>query len=258
MIQTRLIPLLLLKDKGLVKGQGFKNHTYVGDPLNTIRIFNRKEADEIILLDIDASNQKRAIAVEWVETLSKECTMPFGVGGGIESLEDARKLLRAGAEKICIGTSVFLNPKLITQISSEFGSQSLVVSIDCKQKNGHYEVFVKNGSLATFQTPTQLAKECERLGAGEILLTSIDHEGKRGGYDLRLIREVSNEVSIPVIASGGAGSLEHLASAVQNGADAVAAGSLFVFQGIRRAVLINYPGEEGRKAIEELRMGSSH
>jgi cyclase len=239
----RVIPSLLLRGEGLVKGINFKDYTYVGDPINAVKIFNEKEVDELLFLDILATREHRKISRDLVQKIADECYMPFGVGGGITTVEEIRDLLRAGAEKVCLNSAVLENPGLITAAARIFGSQSIVVSIDVKKGwTGGYTVYGQAGTAKTKREPVAWAQEAARLGAGEILLNSIDRDGTGAGYDLELLRQVAAAVSVPVIAAGGAGKLEHLAAAVyEGGAAAVAAGSFFVFHGRRRAVLINFP-----------------
>ena len=243
MLRHRVIPCLLLKNRGLVKTRGFKNEVYVGDPINAIRIFNDKEVDELVLLDIHATREGREPDFDLIEEIASECFMPFAYGGGVSKIEHFHRLLRLGVEKIIVNTALYSNPDLIGEAVSIFGSQAIIASIDVKRKLfGNREVIVKSGTSSTGSKPLEYAIKAEKLGVGEILLTSIDQEGTMDGYDLPLIEQVSHAVSIPVIASGGAGSIEHLRQAVQTGgASAVSAGSMFVFYGKHRAVLISYP-----------------
>lgn len=238
----RIIPCLLLKGDGLVKGVKFKNHTYLGDPLNAVKIFNDKEVHELIFLDITASSEKRLPRLDLIQQIADECYMPFGVGGGVKTVEEIRKILENGAEKVVINSAAVENPDLIREAASVFGSQSIVVSIDVKKTlfNGE-KVLTHSGRKKTKLKPVEWAKKMEIMGAGELLLTSIDHDGAMEGYNLDLIHRLSSSVNIPVIASGGAGNLTHLKKAVEKGASAVSAGSMFVFTGKHRAVLINYP-----------------
>lgn len=245
MLQTRVIPCLLLRGRGLVKGVNFKDHQYLGDPINAVRIFNEKEVDELIFLDIVATRENRIPDLEHISNIADECYMPFTVGGGINTVEHIRDILSAGAEKVSINTAAVENPSLIREASDIFGSQSIVVSIDCKKTKNRYEVYTHSATKSTALNPVEYAVKMEELGVGEILLTSVDREGTRGGYDIELIKMVSDEVHVPVIASGGAGKLEDFAAAVKDGnASAVAAGSFFVFHGRRKAVLISYPPKE--------------
>jgi cyclase len=246
MLKARVIPCLLLKNKGLVKTVQFKEPRYVGDPINAVWIFNQKEVDELIFLDIMATKERNKPPIELISKISDECFMPLTVGGGIRSVEDIKELLNAGAEKVSINTYAVENPSFIKEASNVFGSQSIVVAIDVKRhKKGLYEAFTNGGTRPAGIDPVSLAVEMEAVGAGEILINSIDRDGTWEGYDIELIREVSDAVNIPVIACGGAGKLEDLAAAINGGhASAVAAGSFFVFHGRRRAVLINFPTKE--------------
>jgi cyclase len=244
MILPRVIPALLLRGEGLVKGVRFKDFKYVGDPINAVKIFNEKEVDELFFLDISATPEGRTPPLELVQRLADECYMPFGVGGGIRSADQARNILKAGAEKVAINTAAIDDPSVITRIAEQFGKQSVVVSIDVQKKwTGGQVVYGRNGTKKTALDPVDWAVQAASLGAGEILLTSIDRDGTGEGYDLDLIRRVSAAVDVPVIACGGAASIDHLRDALRAGAAAVAAGSFFVFHGRKRAVLINFPNQ---------------
>jgi len=242
MLKTRVIPCLLLKNLGLVKTARFDNARYIGDPINAVKIFNEKEVDEIIFLDIAATAEKRGPSFELLSKITNEAFMPFSYGGGIRTLADIRKVLWLGAEKVVINSYALENPEFIKEASQQFGSQSIVVSIDAKKNSrGGYEVFSNNGKKNTKLDPAKWAKQAEEMGAGEIFLSSIDRDGLMNGYDTELVEKVAKAVSIPVIACGGAGKTEDFKSAVKAGASAVSAGSMFVFFGPNRAVLINYP-----------------
>lgn len=249
MLRTRVIPCLLLKGLGLVKTKGFKKPKYVGDPINAVKIFNDKEVDELAFLDIEASARNQSPKFDLISQIAGECFMPFSYGGGIRTVADIKKILSLGAEKVVLNTSVFRNPELIQNAAANFGSQSIVASIDVKKNIwGKYRVYAVGGSDNTGRDPVDHAKAVEAEGAGEILLTSIDRDGTMSGYDTQLIKSVADAVDIPVIACGGAGELNHLAEAVHiGGASAAAAGSLFVFHDKNRAVLINYPTQEQLK-----------
>lgn len=242
MLSTRVIPCLLLKDAALVKGVQFKNHCYVGDPLNAVHIFNEMEVDELILLDIGATSEKRKPNFQMIEDIASECFMPLVYGGGIRELDDIRKILEIGVEKIAINSYAFEYPEFVRKAAQEFGSQSIIVSIDVKKNvQGKNEVFIFGGEKSIGVDPASYAKKIETMGAGEILLNSIDREGTWEGYDIELIKQVTSAVKIPVIACGGAGKIEDFNQAVKSGASAVAAGSMFVYQGKDRGVLINFP-----------------
>jgi imidazole glycerol-phosphate synthase subunit HisF len=243
MILPRVIPVLLLSGKGLVKGVQFSKHSYIGDPINTVQIFNAKEVDELIFLDITATAEKRIPSLDVIQRIADQCLMPFSVGGGIKTIKDIRDVLSAGAEKVCINTAAMEDPYIIKQAADNFGRQSLIISIDVRaDKNGVYNVYSRCGTKKTGQDAVAVAREMAQLGAGEIMINSIDRDGTMMGYDLPLIQHVCQSVSIPVIACGGAGNNDHLREAILNGhASAAAAGSFFVFHGNRRAVLISYP-----------------
>jgi cyclase len=246
MIRPRVIPILLLRGEGLVKGVQFKDYKYIGDPMNAVKIFSTKEVDELLFLDINATSENRCISLDLVRKIADEAYMPFGVGGGIRTVKEIKDLLGAGAEKISLNTSAIENPGLINEAASFSGSQSVVVSIDVKKNwKGDYLVYSHSGSKSTSLHPVDWAVKVESYGAGEILLNSIDRDGTMKGYDLKLIADVTSAVNIPVIACGGAGSVKDIADAVHTaGASAAAAGSFFVFHGPKRAVLINVPSEE--------------
>jgi imidazole glycerol-phosphate synthase subunit HisF len=251
MLRPRVIPTLLLSGQGLVKGVHFEEYKYVGDPINAVKIFNDKEVDELLFLDITATAEKRPPSLQLVEKLADECYMPFGVGGGIRSVKEIQALLSAGAEKVVINTSAVQTPGLIREAADTFGSQSVVVSIDVKRSwLRSHRVVTHSGRRATELEPVAWARQAEGLGAGEILLNSVDRDGTMQGYDLELVKAVSTVVNIPVIACGGAGKLEHMAQAIGEArAAAVAAGSLFVFYGPKRAVLINFPNAREVEAV---------
>jgi len=243
MLKTRVIPCLLLKGSGLVKTQRFKDPKYVGDPINAIRIFNDKEVDELLLLDITATRENKGPAFDTIRDIASECFMPVAYGGGIRSMDDIRRILKAGIEKVVLNTAAIENPELVRQAADEFGSQAVVVSIDAKRKLlGRYEVFARGGTQATGLHPVDQAQKMEQCGAGEIFLTAIDRDGTMDGYDLELVSRVASKVHVPVIAAGGAGKVADFGEAVRQGASAVAAGAMFVFHGPHRAVLITYPG----------------
>lgn len=242
MFRARIIPCLLLKNEGLVKTVKFKKCVYVGDPINAVKVFNQKEVDELIFLDISATPEKKEPPIELLSKIASECFMPFAYGGGLRSLETIRHIFRLGVEKAVINTYAFENPSFVSQASQEFGSQSIIVSLDVKRNVfGKYEVFTHAGKRNTRKDPVESACLMEEMGAGEIFLNSIDRDGMQQGYDLELVKRVAQSVKIPVVACGGAGSIQDLKDVVTlGGASAAAAGSLFVFTGPHRAVLINY------------------
>ncbi len=250
MIRPRVIPALLLKGQGLVKTVRFKEPKYLGDPINIVRIFNDKEVDELIFLDITATNENRRPPFEMLAKITSECFMPLGYGGGIRSLEDVKTLLGLGVEKVILNTAAVEIPALVTEAAEYAGSQAVVISMDVKRGLlGRYEVFTRSGTKATGLDPVRHAQEMERRGAGELFVNSIDRDGTMQGYDLDLVRRVAEAVGIPVIACGGAGNLQHLAEAIRAGASAAAAGSMFVFQGPLRGVLISYPSQEELRRV---------
>lgn len=242
MLRTRVIPVLLLTGHRLVKTVKFKNRVYVGDPINTVKIFNDKEVDELAILDIDASINGREPDYDYIERLASQCFMPLAYGGGIRTAQQASRLLAIGVEKVILNTAATTDPDVVSAAAAEAGSQSVVVSIDVK-KNwlGKYQVRSAGGSRGTSLDPAAFAAEVVKRGAGEILINSIDRDGTQSGYDLDLISNVASAVNVPVIACGGASTLDDFAAAVGKGASAVAAGSMFVFTGPHRAVLINFP-----------------
>ena len=246
MVFHRVIPCLLLNGGALVKTVQFKKPVYIGDPINTVRIFNEAEVDELVFLDIRATKEGRPPSIDLVKEISRECFMPFAYGGGLSSFDDLRSILANGAEKVILNTAVWNQPDLVSRAADHFGSQSIVASMDVKtSRRGKRQVVVANGRKKTGIDPVAYAVKAAELGAGEILLTSVDREGTYEGYDHDLICEVTAAVDIPVVAHGGARSLDDFRSAVvDGGASAVAAGSMFVFQGAHRAVLINYPDRE--------------
>lgn len=242
MKRIRIIPLLLFEKGGLVKTKAFKSPTYVGDPINAIKIFNEKEVDELIFIDIEATREQSIPNYALITEIATECFMPLCYGGGINSLEQIKEILRLGVEKVCLGTIAFTQQELVTQAANKFGNQSIVVSVDVRtNKAGQKTVFISNGKINTELTPVDYAQKMERLGAGELLVQSIDQDGMQNGYDLELIESISNSVSIPVIACGGAKNLKDIQKAIESGASAAAAGSMFVFYGRYNAVLINAP-----------------
>lgn len=242
MLKIRLIPCLLLEGRGLVKTVRFKRPKYVGDPINAVKIFTEKEADELIFLDIAATVQGKRPNFEFIRKIASECFMPFSYGGGIRSIADIKALFDAGVDKVIMNTYAIENPNFISEAASIYGSQSIVVAIDVKKDMfGKYKVFTRGGRKKTNLDPMEHAVNMEKMGAGELFLNSIDRDGTMQGYDPILIKKVSHAVNIPVVACGGAGKIEDFAEAVASGASAVSAGSFFVFHGKRKAVLITYP-----------------
>lgn len=242
MFKPRVIPVLLLHKLGLVKSIRFKDYRYVGDPINAVRIFNDSDADELVFLDIDATKEGRLISLDFVKKVGEEANMPFSVGGGIRTIDDIRNIISSGAEKVIINSYAAENPAFISEAADAFGSSTIVVCIDIKKKLfGLNQSWIRNGTKATGYLPVEFAKMMEENGAGEIIIQSIEKDGLMTGYDLDLIRSISENVTIPVIALGGAGNLSHLKDAHTKAyASGLAAGSMFVYQGSNKGVLINY------------------
>ena len=243
MLRTRVIPVLLLKERGLVKGRQFKNHKYVGDPLNAVKIFNEKEVDELIFLDISATDENRGPDFDLLADIASEAFMPFAYGGGVKTVKQIERLFSIGVEKVIINTGAFLDVKFVKDSVKVAGSQSVVVSMDVKKSLlGSYEVYVNNGKINTKLNSATYAKQMQDLGVGELIVSSIDREGTGKGYDIKLLEMVSNAVEIPIIGLGGAGCLQDLADAKnQTNISGLAAGDLFIFHGKHKAVLITYP-----------------
>lgn len=245
MFRPRIIPVLLMRNKGLVKTVRFSSPTYIGDPMNAIRIFNEMQSDELIFLDITATCEKRTPDPQLIQKISDEAFMPFAVGGGIHTFEQAKAMIQSGAEKVIFNTAFYHAPDVIKQTVETFGSQSVILSLDIKKTwLGSKRVFVKNASVNTHLTPVEAAIQGEKLGVGEIMIQTVEKDGMMNGYDLALIKEIAESVSIPVIACSGAGNLSDMKKAIEAGASAAAAGSIFVYQGPRRGILINYPSQE--------------
>lgn len=251
MFRPRVIPCLLLRGSGLVKTVKFKAPTYLGDPRNIIRIFNDKQVDELIVLDIMATRENREPSFALLKELTSECFMPVAYGGGICSVSQAEAVLRLGVEKIAVNSMAIERPQLMTDMAKAFGSQSVVASIDVKRSLfGQYEVVTRGGTFRTGAAPIEFARRMEDAGVGEILLNSVDRDGMMTGYDVDLIKTVSSAVRVPVVACGGAGEQRHLrAAVVDGGAAAAAAGSLFVFHGPHRAVLVSFPSLIERQRV---------
>ena len=242
MLRARVIPCLLLRNGGLVKTVKFADAKYVGDPINAVRIFNDKEVDELVFLDIEATRTGQGPNFELLADIASEAFMPFGYGGGITTIAQVQRLFALGVEKVILNTAAASSPALVEEAARLAGNSSVVVSMDVRRGwLGKYSVCVAGGKTDTMRDPVGYAQDMERLGAGEILLTAINRDGTMEGYDLELVSRVSAAVSIPVVAAGGAGNLQHFKDAIDSGASAVGAGSLFVFHGKHRAVLITYP-----------------
>lgn len=245
MKRIRVIPVLLLHRGGLAKSIKFKNHQYVGDPINAVKIFNEKEVDELIIVDIDATRNKRGPDMQQIREITSEAFIPLAYGGGISTIEEIKELFYLGVEKIILNHAAAKNPSLIHEAAKLVGSQSVVVSIDVKLNIfGKYNIYIKNGTENTGYDVLDFVKRTEDAGAGEIFLNSINRDGTYTGYDLVLIKNISQALSVPLIACGGASSIDDFKMAVNAGASAVAAGSLFVFQRPHNAVLVSYPSQE--------------
>lgn len=242
--RPRIIPVLLMDDRDLIKTVNFKDRTYLGDPVNAVKIFNRKGIDELAVLDIGATRNNREPDFEILKDIATEAFMPLACGGGITTVGQVKELLAIGYEKVVINTGLIENPLMVRQAVEMFGSQSIVASIDAKSIQGQYKCVVADGEKIVDKEPDVLAKEMEKIGVGEIFLNSVDRDGMMQGYDITLVRKVAEAVNIPVTAVGGAGSIHDLKDAIQNGkAHAAAGGSMFVYYGKLKAVLITAPSE---------------
>lgn len=243
MLRTRVIPVLLLKDNGLVKTKKFKNPKYIGDPINAVRIFNEKEVDELAFLDITATPNKRKPNFSLIKDIASEAFMPFAYGGGITELSDIEKLFNIGVEKVILNSIAYKKPDVISEAAKIFGNQSIVVSVDVKTNfTKRLKAYTNCGTVQIKENLQVYIKKLEQLGIGELIINSIDKDGLMSGYDIELIRSVADAVGIPVVASGGAGNITDFEMAIKKGnASAVAAGSMFMFNGPHRAVLISYP-----------------
>jgi len=251
MFKNRIIPCLLIKNRGLYKTIKFKDPIYVGDPANALKIFNEKEVDELIVLDITATKEKKKPNFKLLNELASECFMPLCYGGGITSLDEIKTLFNLGIEKVSLNSITYSKPELISEAAKIFGSQSIVGSIDVKKNLfGKYQVYINSGTLNTKKDAVEYAQYLTNLGVGEIFLNSIDRDGIMSGYDIDLIKNVSASVPVPLVACGGAGRIEDFGIAIhQGGASAVSAGSFFVFHGKHRAVLITYPTRDEMSII---------
>jgi len=247
--RPRIIPTLLFDDRDLIKTVQFGKRTYLGDPVNAVKIFNRKGIDELSILDIGATKNGREPDYELLRDIASEAFMPLSYGGGIQSIEQIHDLLAIGYEKVVINSTLIRNPELIKQAALQFGCQSIVASIDAKKINGQYKCFIADGTEAVDESPLVLAKKAEKLGVGEIIINSIDCDGMMTGYDIGLVKNVVDSVKVPVIAIGGAGGIENLKQVLYEGhAHAAAGGSMFVYYGKLKAVLITAPSEQELKA----------
>lgn len=250
MYRARMIPCLLLKEEGLVKTIKFKKPNYIGDPINAIRLFNEKEVDELIFLDIEATKKHTGPNMKLLSKIADQCFMPLCYGGGVSTIQQMKEIYALGFEKISLNTAAYMTPEFVQEAVRYFGSSSVVGAMDVMTlKGGKKSVRFVNGTKKTETDPSVYAKELEKLGVGEILINDISHDGMMEGYDYGMIRDVSSQVNVPIIACGGAGSIEDCKKVIESGASAAAAGSLFVYWGRLNAVLINYPDNELKNII---------
>lgn len=252
MLRPRIIPCLLIHDRGLVKTVKFSNPKYVGDPINAVRIFNEKHADEIMILDIDATEKRKEPDYVSIYRWAEECKMPLCYGGGIKTVEQAEKIISLGVEKVAISSEAIKNPSLIGKISKKIGSQSLVVVVDVKQirRSSKYEIWINNGKINTRKSPVEFAQEAEKLGVGEIVVNSIDRDGMMNGFDLALAEQIRKLVSVPMTMIGGAGKVADIEELLNKiGICGAGIGSMFVFNGPYKAVLISYLSDETKEAL---------
>ena len=252
MLRPRITPCLLVRNKGLVKTVQFKNPKYVGDPINAVKIFNEKEVDELIVLDIDATKEKREPDFKMIQNLANESRMPLCYGGGVKTVNQAKKIIHLGAEKVALSSAVIENPQLVKSIAQAIGLQSVIVVLDVRKKGlfNKYQVYTHNGTKPTGKSPKYYAELFEELGVGEIVINSIDNDGMMTGYDLKLIELIRNTINIPITVLGGGGNLDDVKAVIKaHKIIGVAAGSIFVFKGKYKAVLINYPNEEDKKKL---------
>jgi imidazole glycerol-phosphate synthase subunit HisF len=250
MLRHRVIPVLLIHEGGLVKTQKFSDPKYVGDPINAIRIFNEKEVDELLVLDIDASKEGRGPNFDVIRELAGECFMPLAYGGGITSVDQVQKLFALGVEKVSVQTAALRDLKLVTEIATRYGSQAVAISIDVKKNLiGKHRLYAAAEGKAASQDWLEFLEQAVNAGAGEVLLNSVDRDGTMSGMDIALIQQAAAACPVPLVACGGAGSLADIKAAVVAGASAVAAGAFFVYYGKHRAVLITYPRYEDLVAL---------
>lgn len=254
MIEKRLIPCLLLHKGGLYKTEKFKKPTYIGDPINAIKIFNEKEVDELMFLDIDASILGNEPPYKMIEDIAGECFMPLCYGGGVKNVQQMKKIFSIGVEKISISSQAVLNPALVSEAANIFGKQSVIVSVDIKKDFwGKKKIYIYNGKKSTNLSPIEFISHIENMGAGEIVVNSIDHDGVMNGFDIDLLKDIKEVIKVPIIALGGAGNLNHIKEVFEkSNVDAVACGSMFVYKGPLKGVLINYPTNQKIKELLEL------
>ena len=261
MLNPRIIPSLLVRNKGLVKTVKFKDGKYVGDQLNAVKIFNEKSVDELMVIDIDATTKRREPDYQMIANLAMECRMPLCYGGGIKTREQALKIFSLGVEKIALSSITIENPEIISNVAKSVGNQSVIVVLDVKKKKflNKYELYTHNGTVKTGLNPVEFAKKIESLGCGEIVINSIDRDGMMNGYDINIIDQIRDVVSIPITVLGGAGTMDDIGHLIKRyGIIGAAAGSLFVFKGRYKAVLINYPNEEEKQNLLKKYFLNSH
>jgi cyclase len=250
MLASRIIPCLLVKNHGLVKSTRFTDYRYIGDPINAVKIFNEKEVDELVILDIDASAQQREPDYSMIANVAHECRMPLCYGGGVRTVAQIQRIIKLGVEKVAIGVAALENPELIAEGSRLVGNQSVAVILDVRRRSRGYEVFTRNGTVATGKSPLELALHFAQLGAGEVIINSIDDDGSMQGYNFDLVDQIYGAINVPLTILGGAGSLDHIRQLLSRfGQLGAAAGSLFVYKGKFRAVLINYPTAAEKRSL---------
>jgi cyclase len=250
MLRPRIIPCLLVRNKGLVKTVRFCEGKYVGDPINAVRIFNEKEADELMVLDIDATTKGAGPDFKMIQLWAAECRMPLCYGGGVKTVDQAKAIIGLGVEKVALSAAAIERPRLVQEISHEVGNQSVVVVLDVKKAGRNYEIRTHNGTRNAGKCPIEFSRQLQSLGAGEIVINSIDQDGEMKGYDLELASKVREAVTIPMSILGGAGSLKDVGALIQRfGIIGAAAGSMFVFKGVYKAVLINYPNPAAKDQL---------
>lgn len=248
-MRPRVIPVLQLHEGWLTKTREFRGNPYLGDPVNAVRIFNELEVDELVLCDVSASRGETKLDPTLIESIASEAFMPVAYGGGISSVREASSLVRSGIEKVILNSAVTRTPRLVSDIAAELGSQSVVASVDVSRRSGVPRAYVGNGRVDSGLSPEEFAVQACRLGVGEVVVSSIDRDGSRAGYDLDAVRAVTGAVNVPVIAHGGAGVLGDFRAAIDEGAAAASAGTRFVYFGRHDAVLITYPDPEALDAL---------
>tara|TARA_X000000368_G_scaffold397909_1_gene367477 strand:+ start:3329 stop:4087 length:759 start_codon:yes stop_codon:yes gene_type:complete len=242
MLRTRVIPVLLYRNKGLTKTVKFKNGKYIGDPINAVKIFNDKEVDELVFLDVDASKEKRKPDFDFIKSISSECFMPLAYGGGISSLDDIKKLFYLGVEKVIVNTAALIDINIVKSASEIYGNQSIVVSVDVKKNIfGQYKIFSHSNIKHTYGNLIDFCLRIQDAGAGELIINSVDNDGLMNGLDYNLLKMINSKLTIPLVIVGGTGNLNHLKQAADIGASGIGVGSLFIYHGPHKAVLINYP-----------------